>query len=59
MLRHYDRQGHPISQLRWAQLRDGHFRVDKTCLPNGIMVSTVWLGIDHSITDLRKYGIWN
>ena len=51
MSRYYDRQGHPMTLLQWAQsieTRIQEKRVAATTLPNGRWVSTVWLGLDHS-----------
>jgi len=47
---HYDRNGQRIGLFEWAQLHQlpGYLRVASTTLPNGVHVSTVWLGIDHS-----------
>lgn len=51
MSRYYDRAGNPVSSaLEWAKLFDGnpdYRRVARDVLPNGIVVSTVWLGLDH------------
>lgn len=48
---YYDRQGVPIISVdAWAQMFE-HFetrRVGATHLPNGFLVSTVWLGLDHN-----------
>lgn len=48
----YGRDGKPLrgGLLQWAKLmEDVTYRVvSQTALENGIIVSTVWLGIDHS-----------
>ncbi len=46
----YDRRGQPMASLdEWATAFEGVTRqVASTTLPNGRLVSTVWLGIDHS-----------
>lgn len=46
----YDRNGRPLDLLEWAGLfEDKGYRILRhTHLPSGVMVSTVWLGIDHS-----------
>lgn len=46
----YDRQGKPIGQEEWSRLsKDPTYRrVASTKLPNGYVVSTVWLGLDYS-----------
>ena len=51
--RYYDRHGNPITLEQWAQLfkNDEYKRVYGTVIdtPGGqILVSTVWLGLDHS-----------
>lgn len=47
---HYDRQGRVMSFARWAaEFEVGlNRRVAETTLENGIWISTVWLGLDHS-----------
>jgi hypothetical protein len=47
---YYDRDGRPLDVMEWARLfHDVHYkRVKETTLPNGLWVSTVWLGLDHS-----------
>lgn len=50
-LRYYDKYGKIINgTLEWAKLfEDNNYRfVGNTLLKNGIRVSTVWLGLDHS-----------
>lgn len=55
---YYDIDGTPIHDtLEWARLfesrrKDGSFRVGEANLPNGIRISTVWLGLDHSFGGL-------
>lgn len=46
---YYDKAGKPLSIGSWGRLfaKEGYKSVQKTKLPNGL-VSTVWLGIDHS-----------
>jgi hypothetical protein len=49
----YDRQGNPISDEEYSAIIEGDLafdtkRVAETTLPNGVWVSTVWLGIDHN-----------
>lgn len=52
--KHYDVDGTPITFGEWAYAfegrgRDRRFRhVGDTTLPNGLWVSTVWLGLNHS-----------
>lgn len=46
MSKYCDRQGNPLTLTQWAAaLKDNS--VEKTELPNGRLVSTVWLGLDH------------
>lgn len=49
---YYDRQTQPLSQREWVELLERGGReynvVEQTTLPNGLWVSTVWLGLDHS-----------
>lgn len=47
----YDRAGRPMSDEDWAralQDTDGR-RIARTELPDGKLVSTVWLGLDHRL----------
>lgn len=50
---YYDIDGTPIADtLTWGRLmekrrEDGSFRIGEITLPNGIWISTVWLGLDH------------
>lgn len=45
---HYDRQGRPCSMRRWQELVGGENRViAQTRFANGILVSTVYLGLIH------------
>lgn len=48
---YYDREGNPIDLLRWGELlEDPEYRcVTDTTLPDGTWISTVWLGLDHSM----------
>lgn len=49
---YYNKQGDRISMRQWCELierDDDYRRVDKTILPDGKVVSTVWLG--HSFVD--------
>lgn len=46
----YDREGNPIDMLRWSVLVERgptYMRVAQTTLANGLLVSTVWLGVNH------------
>lgn len=48
---HYDRQGNAISSKRAAELHtESYARVALSELPNGVIVSTVWLPWDHRTT---------
>jgi hypothetical protein len=47
----YDRDGHPIDLLRFGKLfNDLKYRVIAQDHVNDITVSTVWLGLDHSMS---------
>jgi hypothetical protein len=47
---YYDRGGRPIDVHRWAELYESSNdrRVAADDLPGGVLVSTVFLGIDHN-----------
>lgn len=46
---YYDRKGEPISMDRWVELSVSEYkRIDSTELPGDVLVSTVWLGLNHS-----------
>jgi len=46
---YYDKDGTPLELMEWARKVENltYKRVDKTTLPDGKWVSTVWLGLDH------------
>jgi len=46
----YDRTGKKISMAEWTKLNADkkYVVIKKTYLKNGLMVSTVWLGINHN-----------
>jgi hypothetical protein len=47
-LGYYDRRGRPITAWRWHQLLAArHYRVVQQTEVGPILVSTVWLGLDH------------
>lgn len=47
--RYYDRTGKPISMRRWCQLAENRdYKIVKQDKGLGKMVSTIWLGLDHS-----------
>lgn len=49
---YYDRDGEPITLERWiALVEDADYRRIARTDINGIVVSTVWLGIDHQFGD--------
>lgn len=51
---YYDRDGKPLADtMAWGKLfRDREYqRVARDTLPNGLLVSTVWLGMDHGFDD--------
>ena len=49
---YYDRQGNPIDLLQWTELfKDKEYRVvSQQYLDPNLLVSTVWLGLNHSFT---------
>src|SRR5215831_16300125 len=48
----YDRNGDPLNETPESLLRNQNYkRVDETTLPNGMWVSTVWLGLDHNFSN--------
>ena len=52
---YYDRQGQPIEMLDWASKHeDNDYKVIAQHWVRGWMVSTVWLGIDHSLNPFRN-----
>jgi hypothetical protein len=50
MTRYFDRKGKPLKLMEWAKLFENvdYKIVQRDVLLNGTLVSTVWLGIDHS-----------
>lgn len=49
-LGYYDRRGRPIPAWRWHQLLSAiHYRVVKQTEVGPILVSTVWLGLNHGL----------
>lgn len=45
---YFDRQGEPISVLRWAELFENFaYKVVRQDSVRGYLVSTIWLGLDH------------
>lgn len=50
---YYNKFGVRIGRTEWGQLmQDQEYkRVDMTTLPDGKVVSTVWIGIDHNWMD--------
>ena len=52
---HYDRNGKPMDLMTWArEFQKGNRHIgltiimNRTLEPEGVRVSTVWLGLDHS-----------
>jgi hypothetical protein len=45
------RDGQATDEATWATKQDDpeYIQVDKTTLPNGLWVSTIWMGVDDSI----------
>lgn len=54
---YYDRDGNPISMPQWTQLLDNpeYVTIGRTRVGPDLLVSTVWLGLNHSITALRIF----
>lgn len=55
---HYRRDGTPYPEgdaglFEWAKDMKGDRTVEKTTLPSGNRVSTVWLGLDHNYSGGR------
>jgi hypothetical protein len=53
---YYNKEGKSIQIMEWAKLFEDreYQRVAKTLLKNGRLVSTVWLGLDHSFLSNKK-----
>ena len=53
MSNYYDRDGKPMTLTEWSKAveKPDAKRVAEDTLPNGMWVSTVWLGIDHNYSD--------
>lgn len=49
----YDREGEPITYARWSRLFSdkSYCKVAVDDIGEGIMVSTVWLGLNHNFGD--------
>ena len=45
----YDRNGNPMSLQEWSRTSKNVRRVAHEELEGGVRVSTVWLGLDHSM----------
>ena len=41
-------KAHHRALMEWTRMLEGDRKVNDTTLPNGIRVSTVWLGLDHN-----------
>jgi len=54
MSRYFKRDGTPINMIEWAKLFDDieYKIVKRDDLKCGCHVSTVWLGLDHSFSDV-------
>ena len=52
MIRHYDREGRPMSTLEWAsKFEDLEYkRIAWTQISPEVHVSTVWMGLDHNFS---------
>lgn len=53
MSRYYDRNGNEMTAHEWQQAfeKTDARRIERTDLKDGVYVSTVWLGLDHSWDD--------
>lgn len=53
---YYDKQGRQITRERWSELAERGFykNVLRHRLDMNVMVSTVWLGLDHGYGDHRQ-----
>lgn len=49
MLDYYDRQGNPLTMWEWAEkFEDLDYKIVQQDKFNGVLVSTVWLGLNHN-----------
>lgn len=50
---YFDKDGTPITTEKFEELHstDGYKRIARDVLPDGKVVSTVWLGLDHRTSD--------
>ncbi len=49
MAKYYNPEGTPMTLLEWADaFEHAECQVGHDLLPNGLEVSTVWLGLDHN-----------
>lgn len=53
MDRYFDKDGSPLTALEWSKKLESieYKRIAATDLPNGKLVSTVWLGLNHNFID--------
>jgi hypothetical protein len=53
MINYYNKQGKEISMEEWGELHSDkkYVQVKLDKLPNGKLVSTVWLGLNHSFKE--------
>ena len=49
--RYYARNGAPLTLRGWIAARETDRRVARDILPDGKVVSTVWLGLDHRFSE--------
>lgn len=51
---YYDKDGQPIDQSTWGRLfQNRDYKVIQQDVVNGQFISTVWLGINHAMSDER------
>ena len=57
MMGYYDRYGKQITSQEWIDLMsdDEYREVGRKVFPDGTLVSTVWLGINHSFSGLAIF----
>jgi len=53
---YYDKEGNPIDLNKWVNLFENmdYKIIKQETLENGVFVSTVWLGLDHSFREGGK-----
>jgi len=44
---YYDKNGKPIDRSTWSEQLEKYKAIAHTKLPDGKLISTIWLGLDH------------